>query len=142
MGHFGFVNDHAGIFPVSQLCLGKWITDDVLGHPFFTVFIVAGNSYAVMDAEAGRMPPAHDVFDQGVVYSAFIFEHLKHVRPKKSREVIQINLFGHDVELAVAIEKAISHNTMYMRMPSTIITKRMDGHNRAKDSVFNTGNGS
>ena len=51
-----------------------------------------------MDAEAGRMPPAHNIFDQGVVYSAFIFEHLKHVRPEKSREVIQINLFGQETE--------------------------------------------
>ena len=48
----------------------------------------------------------HNVFDQGVVYSAFIFEHLKHVRPEKGREVIQINLFGHGAELAVLATKA------------------------------------
>ena len=113
-----------------------------MGHPFFTVFIVEGNSYAVMDAEAGRMPPAHDVFDQGVVYSAFFLEHLKYVRPEKSREVIHIRVLGHDVERAVAVEKAVGHNTMHMGMPTAIIPKGMDSHNRAENSVLNSGSDS
>ena len=95
-----------------------------------------------MDAEPGHVPPTHNIFYQGVIYFSLFLEHLKYVRPEKSCKVIQVNIFGHDVEHAAAIEKTVSHDTMDVTIPSAIIAKGMDSHNRAYDPVLNSGNGS
>ena len=55
MGHFGFVNDHSGLFLIGQLLFGKRITDDILGQGLFAFFVITGNSHSVTDTEPAGM---------------------------------------------------------------------------------------
>ncbi len=77
----------------------------------------------------------------GLVDQPFLFEHGQQIGLEQFGQGSDAD-FRHDMENTASAEQSVGHDSVDMRMPFCVMTKRLVSHHRADDSILQPENGS
>ena len=142
MSHAGPIENLAGILDIgdpgswsgTSLLLGESISQDIFCQPLLLLPIVAGYAIPGMHAESAVMP-AHEFFDELVVYLALTLQHGQDLGTEDLFELFQVS-FGEAIEGPVGAKQPVGDNGMKMGMKLGVIAEGVDHHDHPQDAVI------
>jgi hypothetical protein len=116
MAHLRTVDNRTCLLDITQLGQRKGVADDVLGDILDALGVSRLKPHLVMDTESGVVPPGKDLLYQGIVKTAFVFQHLQNRSTRELGKRLKNN-FRHHIKIPALGEESIRHQSMDMRMP-------------------------
>jgi len=134
------VKDLARVLQVGDLLFREGVSQDVFGQRLLTVPIISGYAIPGMHAESTVMP-AHELFDELVVYFALGFQHGQDLGTEDLFQFFEVS-FRKTVEGPVWAKQPVGDNGVEVWMKPGIIPESVDHHNHTQYSIIEAQHGS
>ena len=133
VGHGRTVQHLACVLDIGNLFLGKGVAHDILSQRFLASLVIPGDAVPCVHAEPAVVP-VHELLDEIISYLALAFQHGENSGPENFFKLLHVAPWKH-IKGPVFSEKAVSDYGMKMRVEPGVISKGMNDHHKAWNSV-------
>jgi hypothetical protein len=117
---------------VSDLLFGKGIAHDMVSQCLLAGLVIPGDAVSCVNAEPAVVP-VHELLDEIINYPALAFQHGQNPGPEDLLKLLVG--FGKHIKYPTESKKAISYYGMKMRVEPGVISKGVNDHHKAWNSV-------
>ena len=131
----GSINDRSLLIHVLHPLLGEGRPDDIAGQVFYGGIVIRRNTVSAEDVKAG-MPPCGEHGDHLLCNLPLGKKHPEHLVPEDGLQLFQLQGRGDTEHALVAVETAVRHQNVGVRIKSEEIAEGLHGDDGAGDGII------